>query len=48
MFKPQACGRIRHNKLVYFNGDGGMLRGSLVHVEINRCNAFSLFGKRVG
>lgn len=43
----QACGRIRHNKLVYFDGDGEKLRGTLVHVEIDRCNAYSLYGKIV-
>jgi tRNA-2-methylthio-N6-dimethylallyladenosine synthase len=43
----QACGRLRHNKLVYFDGDGEALRGQLVNVEINRCNAYSLFGDMV-
>jgi len=43
----QAFGRIRHNKLVYFDGDGTALRGQLVHVLIDKCNAFSLFGQRV-
>jgi tRNA-2-methylthio-N6-dimethylallyladenosine synthase len=40
----QACGRLRHNKLVYFDGDGEALRGQLVMVHITRCNAYSLFG----
>ncbi|KAG1652547.1 hypothetical protein FOA52_007138 [Chlamydomonas sp. UWO 241] len=40
----QACGRIRHNKLVYFDGDGAELKGRLVMVRMDRCNAFSLFG----
>ncbi|KXZ53400.1 hypothetical protein GPECTOR_7g1296 [Gonium pectorale] len=43
----QACGRIRHNKLVYFDGDGAALRGQLVAVEVGECNAFSLFGRMV-
>eukprot|EP00195_Chlamydomonas_chlamydogama_P011550 CAMPEP_0202907068 /NCGR_PEP_ID=MMETSP1392-20130828/41192_1 /ASSEMBLY_ACC=CAM_ASM_000868 /TAXON_ID=225041 /ORGANISM="Chlamydomonas chlamydogama, Strain SAG 11-48b" /LENGTH=553 /DNA_ID=CAMNT_0049595811 /DNA_START=24 /DNA_END=1685 /DNA_ORIENTATION=+ len=40
----QAYGRIRHNKLVYFNADGVALRGRLVMVRIDKCNAYSLFG----
>lgn len=40
----QACGRIRHNKLVYFDGDGDKLRGQLVQVRIDKCNAYSLYG----
>lgn len=43
----QAFGRIRHNKLVYFDGDGGALKGQLVNVRIDRCNAYSLFGELV-
>ncbi|KAL6760225.1 hypothetical protein V8C86DRAFT_2559249 [Haematococcus lacustris] len=43
----QACGRIRHNKLVYFPGEGLQLRGETVQVLIERCNAYSLFGKMV-
>lgn len=43
----QAFGRIRHNKLVYFNGDGVALKGRLVMVHIRQCNAFSLFGDMV-
>ena len=41
----QAFGRIRHNKLVYFNGNGAELLGRLVMVRIDQCNAFSLFGQ---
>ncbi|GFR45102.1 hypothetical protein Agub_g6479, partial [Astrephomene gubernaculifera] len=41
----QAFGRIRHNKLVYFDGDGTALRGQLVMVHVQECNAFSLFGR---
>jgi tRNA-2-methylthio-N6-dimethylallyladenosine synthase len=45
--RQQACGRIRHNKLVYFDGDGVALKSKLVMVEIGECNAYSLFGKMV-
>lgn len=40
----QAFGRTSHNKLVYFDGDGEALRGTVVPVKILRCNAYSLFG----
>lgn len=43
----QAFGRLRHNKLVYFDGDGAQLRGKLVMVKIDQCNAYSLFGDMV-
>ncbi|GIL59996.1 hypothetical protein Vafri_14638, partial [Volvox africanus] len=43
----QAFGRIRHNKLVYFDGDGKELRGKLVMTRIEECHAFSLFGSLV-
>lgn len=43
----QAFGRIPHNKLVYFDGDGEALRGQLVSVKINHCNAYSLYGEMV-
>lgn len=43
----QAFGRLRHNKLVYFDGDGLELRGKLVNVKIDQCNAYSLFGDMV-
>lgn len=43
----QAFGRIRHNKLVYFDGDGKTLRGQLVMVRVDECNAFSMFGEMV-
>ena len=43
----QAYGRIRHNKLVYFNGSGSELKGRLAMVKIGQCNAFSLFGELV-
>jgi tRNA-2-methylthio-N6-dimethylallyladenosine synthase len=44
----QAFGRLRHNKLVYFDGDGVALRGQLAMVRIDQCNAYSLFGEMVG
>lgn len=44
----QAFGRIRHNKLVYFDGDGAALRGQLVTVRIDTANAYSLFGAMLG
>jgi hypothetical protein len=44
----QAFGRIRHNKLAYFDGDGEALRGQLVTVRIEQANAYSLFGTMVG
>jgi len=43
----QAFGRIRQNKLAYFDGDGVALRGKLVHVHIHECRAYSLFGRIV-
>ena len=45
--RQQAYGRIRHNRLVYFDGDGAELKGRLVMVEVSECNAYSLFGKMV-
>lgn len=41
----QAFGRSRHNKLVYFDGDGEKLTGQTVMVEVDRCNAYTLFGR---
>ncbi|PNH00974.1 (Dimethylallyl)adenosine tRNA methylthiotransferase MiaB [Tetrabaena socialis] len=43
----QAFGRLRHNKLVYFGGDGKELHGQLVMVRLDECNAFSMFGEVV-
>ncbi|KAK9835384.1 hypothetical protein WJX81_006219 [Elliptochloris bilobata] len=43
----QAMGRSRHNKLVFFDGDGGALTGELVTVFVDRVHAYSLFGRRV-
>ncbi len=40
----QAFGRSRHNKLVYFDGDGQELVGRKVVVRIDTAHAYSLFG----
>ena len=40
----QAYGRIRHNRLAYFDGDGAQLKGTAVMVRVDNCNAYSLFG----
>lgn len=42
----QAVGRSRHNKLVFFDGDGAALAGQLVTVFIDRVHAYTLFGRR--
>ena len=42
-----AYGRSRHNKLVFFDGDGEALRAKLVMVNINRVHAYSLYGNLV-
>ena len=41
----QVMGRTRHNKLVFFEGDVAALRGTLTHVVVERCQAYSLFGR---
>lgn len=43
-----AFGRSRHNKLVFFAGDGEDLRGSTVTVRVDKVHAYSLFGEMVG
>lgn len=43
----QAMGRSRHNKLVFFDGDGAALTGELVTVFVDRVHAYSLFGRQV-
>ena len=42
---PQAVGRTRHNKLLYFPGDGPKLKGKLVDVHVDRVHAYTLYGK---
>lgn len=43
----QAMGRSRHNKLVFFPGDGAALKGQLVQVQVEEVRAYSLLGRRV-
>ena len=43
-----AFGRSRHNKLVFFDGDGEELQGSTVTVKVDRVHAYSLFGEMTG
>ncbi len=43
----QAMGRSRHNKLVFFDGDGLALKGSLVQVHVEEVRAYTLIGRRV-
>lgn len=43
-----AFGRSRHNKLVFFDGDGEDLKGSTVTVRVERVHAYSLFGEMTG
>jgi tRNA-2-methylthio-N6-dimethylallyladenosine synthase len=42
-----AYGRSRHNKLVFFPGDGAALAGSLAWVRVDTVRAYSLFGEAV-
>ncbi|EFN57360.1 hypothetical protein CHLNCDRAFT_30275 [Chlorella variabilis] len=44
----QAVGRTRHNKLLYFAGDGEALRGQLVDVRVDRVHAYTLYGSMAG
>ena len=44
----QAMGRTRHNKLLYFPGDGHALRGQLVTARVERVLAYTLHGRLVG
>ncbi|KAI3438421.1 hypothetical protein D9Q98_000852 [Chlorella vulgaris] len=41
----QAVGRTRHNKLVYFPGDGHQLKAQLVDVHVDRVHAYTLYGR---
>ncbi len=41
----QLMGRSEHNKLVFCDGDGFAMKGSLVNVKIDTVHAFSLFGQ---
>lgn len=42
----QAMGRSRHNKLVYFDGDGVALRGALVQVRAAFRASFSAYASK--
>ncbi|CAD7695204.1 unnamed protein product [Ostreobium quekettii] len=41
----QAMGRSRHNKVVFFEGDGEALKGRLVAVRVERVRAYTLYGR---
>ena len=43
----QAVGRTRHNKLLFFPGDGAALKGQLVTARVERVLAYTLYGSRV-
>ncbi len=43
----QAMGRSRHNKLVFFPGDGAKLKGQVVQVHVDEVRAYSLIGRHV-
>ncbi|GAB4824102.1 hypothetical protein N2152v2_011148 [Parachlorella kessleri] len=45
--EQQAMGRSRHNKLVFFDGNGAALKGTLVQVHVDEVRAYSLIGHRV-
>jgi tRNA-2-methylthio-N6-dimethylallyladenosine synthase len=42
---PLAYGRSRHNKIVFFAGDGEALKGSLVHVRVESVRTYTLYGQ---
>lgn len=43
----QAMGRSRHNKLVFFPGNGKELKGSLVLVKVDEIRAYTLSGHQM-
>ena len=43
----QAMGRTRHNKVVFFDGDGEKLKGELVMVKVEKVHAYTLYGSMV-
>lgn len=45
--KTQVMGRIKGNRLTFFNGDIKELKGKFVKVKITQVRAFSLTGERV-
>ena len=40
----QAMGRTRHNKIMFFQGDGEALRGKRVMVQVEDVKAYTLYG----
>jgi tRNA-2-methylthio-N6-dimethylallyladenosine synthase len=40
-----AYGRSRHNKIVFFAGDGEALKGQIVHVRVDAVRAYTLYGQ---
>lgn len=40
----QAMGRTRHNKVIFFNGDGNELKGKIVMVKVDTVRAYTLYG----
>lgn len=40
----QAMGRTRHNKIMFFNGDGHELKGKRVMVNVEDVKAYTLYG----
>lgn len=43
----QAMGRTRHNKVVFFDGDGLALKGKVVLVHVDRVRPYTLYGSLV-
>ena len=43
----QAVGRTRHNKLIFFNGDGAALKATVVRVQVETVMAYTLYGTMV-
>ncbi|PSC76975.1 tRNA-i(6)A37 modification enzyme [Micractinium conductrix] len=43
----QAVGRTQHNKLLYFDGDGAALKGTLAMCHVDRVHAYTLYGTMV-
>jgi tRNA-2-methylthio-N6-dimethylallyladenosine synthase len=43
----EVMGRSRHNKPVFFPGDGVKLKGQIVTVLVNKTHAYSLFGRQI-
>lgn len=41
-------GRVRENKLVFFDGELGELWGKVVNVKVEMARSYTLFGRMVG